>query len=217
MRVLVSSAALLLSFVTQASNTVPKPHISSKVIFTKNGPVAIKSIVKTGDFPHLQFRSVRTSKLLLDAQVGGTEDWQKSDPDTRVRFIVLHRAGLPDPLVVSIAKENGGSDCRYNSALFGEVNGQVVKLTPPLPDHWGRGAVFLSPETARPVILTVTSERYQDRDTHYRGPSHMAVDTYSYDSSQGRFVNVQHTESNTNGLQISGERLLALFGDFDEC
>ena len=69
-----------------------------------------------------------------------------------------------------------------------------------------------------PITLTVTSERYQwEKDVHYMGPSRMAVYVYTYDSSQGRFVETRQTEVNSNDLRVSGENLTELFGEFATC
>lgn len=134
-----------------------------------------------------------------------------------IRFLALHRAGLPDPLVVALARRQGGSDCMYNSALFGEVNGQLSELSPSLPDHLARGQVLLSNDNSGKPILTVTSERYQAHDVHYTGPSRMAVYVYTDDSVQGKFVETSHNEVMADQLHVTGESLVSLFGDFAQC
>ena len=131
-----------------------------------------------------------------------------------VRFIILHRPNLPDPLIVAIARNPSGSDCRYVSALFGEVNGRISQLTPMLPDQWTRGQILLSdPGSKGQIILTITSERYQEHDVHYMGPSKMPVFTYAYDPAQGKFIEMRHSEVSTDDMKVSGEDLRSLFGD----
>jgi hypothetical protein len=106
----------------------------------------------------------------------------------------------------------------YNSALFGEVHGLLSELSPELPDHWERGLILLSegaPGNSR--ALTVTSERYQANDVHYKGPSRTAVYRYVYDPSQGKFMESQHIEVNSNDLHAVGEDLISLFGAFAQC
>jgi hypothetical protein len=135
-----------------------------------------------------------------------------------LRFLVLHRTGLPSPLIVALAREQGGSDYRYNSAFFSEVNGRLSELTPSLPDHWSRGQLLLSPESSKgPITLTVTSERYQDNDVHSDGPSQMAVYVYSYSPSQGKFIETRRTEVKSDDLHLNGEEIVSLFGTFAQC
>ncbi len=202
-----------------------QPLISATVTFPKSGPVSIEGIVKQGAHPRLVFHSQQTGQLLLDAQVGKSEYWkefvdkyQPNDLNMSIRFLVLHRIGLPDPLILALVREQGGSDCGYNSALFGEVDGRLSELTPSLPDHWFRGQTLLSSGTSGgPITLTVTSERYQAKDVHYTGPSLIAVYVYTYDSSQGKFVEARRTEVKSDDLHSTGEDLIGLFGEFAQC
>jgi hypothetical protein len=101
------------------------------------------------------FRAQPTGQLLLDTPVGRSSGWkefvdkyQPNDLDMVIRFLVLHRTGLPDPLILVLVRRQGGSDCMYNSALFGEVNGRLSELSPSLPDRGKRGQVLLSRGTA---------------------------------------------------------------------
>jgi hypothetical protein len=218
-------ATALLSFVISSANS-PRPLTSTIVSLPKTGPVSVSASVRQDDYPRLVFRSVRTGKVLLNTQVGEGDYWKefvlKDDPhhlDMEIRFLVLHRAGLPDPLIVALAKRYGGSDCGLDSALIGDVGGRLSELTPSLPDFFLRGGLFLSGANGNgPITLTVTSERYQwEKDVHYMGPSRMAVYVYTYDSSQGRFVETRQTEVNSNDLRVSGENLTELFGEFATC
>jgi hypothetical protein len=225
MRIYSIFATLLLWLAAQSSQRVPGPFSSVTVNFPKNGLVLIQGIVKQGEHPRLLFRSRQQGNLLLNAQVGTNDNWKEfvdkihpNELDMGLRFLVLHRSRLPDPLIVALVREQGGSDCRYNSALFGEVDGRLTELTPELPDHWFRGQVLLRmPLQGGSITLTVTSERYQNNDAHYTGPSHMEVDVFTYDASQGKFIETRRSEVNTDDLKVGGEDLVSLFGSFAQC
>jgi hypothetical protein len=212
--------AVLLS-VAVASANPPQPLASATVSFPAIGTVSISALAKPGDFPRLVFSSKQTGRTLLDAQVGRENDWRgilNYPGETDIRFVVLHRPGLPDPLIVALAKRELASDCAFNSAVFGNVEGQLSELTPALPDHFLRGGIFLSPAAGgKPAMLTVTSERYQAKDVHYTGPSRMTVFIYTYDSSQGKFIETRKSEANTDSLKVLGENLIELFGEFPNC
>jgi hypothetical protein len=216
--------AILTGLAVAAATNPQQPLSSATASFPVNGPISIRGIVKQDGYPSLLFRSLQTHQELLNAQLGKGEYWKESvpkgyTPDMEIRFLILHRTGLPDPLIVAMAKRYGGSDCGFEPALFGEVGGRLSALTPPLPDHFLRGGLFLSAANGNgPITLTVTSERYQwGKDVHYTGPSRMTVFVYTYDSSQGRFVETQQTEVNTDDLKVLGESLTAIFGEFAHC
>jgi len=124
---------------------------------------------------------------------------------------------LPDPLVVALAINPGGSDCAYRSALFGEVQGRITQLTPELQDHYTRGGDFLTKDASENWKLTVYSERYQPNDVHVNGPSRMAVFDYTYDTSRHRFVQSGHGETNYSDIYANANNLLRIFGDFATC
>jgi hypothetical protein len=217
-------AILLISVLGAPANSRQEVLTTSTVDFPKSGPILVRAVVKQGDHPRLSFRSERTGEVVLNADVGKPSEWtepvDKSDPkhlSTSVGFIVLHRQGLPDPLIVALARAQGGSDCSYNSALVGEVSGKLMRLTPDLPDHETRGNVWLSSESPGTTTLTVTSERYLDSDVHYKGPSRMAVSVYRYEPSEGRFVELRGAEVDSTDLHVSGEDVMSLFGAFTNC
>jgi len=220
-----SCATILLSISLLATGNTPQARTSATVIFPTSGPVAVQEVIQQGDYPYLIFRAQSSGKLLLKAQVGWNSDWKefidKENPayrDIDMDFVVLHRVGLPDPLIVAAVPQTGGSDCRYNSALFGEVNGKVTELTPALPDRLLRGEMLLSKQSSNTnAVLTVTSERYQSGDIHYTGPSRMKVYTYIFHSEQGKFVESRHTEIKTDNLHVTGENLMELFGELGRC
>jgi hypothetical protein len=224
MRIYAGLATLLLGFAISSANAAPHKNTSTTVIFPENGPVSILGTVRQGDYPRLVFRSQRTGQLLLDAQVGKS-DWKEfidrdhpDDLDISVRFVVLHRSGLLDPLIMALVRQQGASDCRYNSALFGEVHGRLSEMSPDLPDHWMRGQILLSgAASGNPVTLTVTSERYQANDVHDMGPSRMAVFVYTYEEPEGKFVETRRTEEKSEDLHLAGEDLIGLFGAFGQC
>ncbi len=222
------SIACLLSLAIPPSGDSPKVLNSAKVNFPVEGRVAIEAIVKQGEHPHILFRSASDGKLLLNAIVGKTNDWKEftnaNEPNyihEKLGLIVLHRPGLPEPLIVALAMDAGASDCRYNTALFGEVRGQLQELTPDLPDHLFRGGVELARNSASGESkLIVRSERYSTKDAHINGPSHMAVFTYKYDPVQGKFVEVGHSLVRAFAGPASGQNsvdLVPLFGEFSAC
>ena len=61
------------------------------------------------------------------------------------------------------------------------------------------------------------SERYQANDIHVNGPSRMAVFTYIYDGSLGRFVEAGQREIAGGEPAESDPDLVRLFGDFAQC
>ncbi len=217
-------AATLLLALTQPSLESPKVLTSDSVHFPSSGDVMVAAVAKQGELPHLLFRSPSSAQVLFDSDVGSGPEWaspiDRSDPGWvayKLRFIVLHRSGLPDPLVVALAISPGGSDCRYRIALFGEVQGRVTALTPELHDHWSRGGDLLAKDSRGDWKLTVYSERYQANDVHVNGPSRMAVFVYAYDKSHGTFVETSHREPRFGDLSETDPDLVRLFGDFAQC
>lgn len=196
------------------------PSKAITVTFPKEGKVEVLTEVAQGRHPRILFRSVQTSKVLLDATVGTEGIWReivdKDDPEHHVIdevLVSLHRPGLPDPLVVSMARYGGGSDCPYKPVLFGEVAGSIAQLTPNIPNYETRGGIFLS--TGAEITLTVVSERYQEHDVHYSGPSRMAVYRYVWNGS--RFLLKSQAQVPTDAVHVSGERLDDLFVDVLGC
>jgi hypothetical protein len=216
--------ATLLFGSTQPSLDSPKVLTSERVHFPNSGNATVTAIAKQGGLPHLIFRSPNGTQVLLKSSVGSGPEWEssidKANPnwvDEKVRFIVLHRPGLPDPLVVALAMSPGGSDCRYHLALFGEVQGNVAPLTPDLPDHLTRGGDLLAKNAKGNWTLTVYSERYQTNDIHVNGPSRMAVFSYAYDKSLGKFIEISRGEVRDCELSENDPDLVRLFGDFAQC
>ncbi|MGO4210201.1 hypothetical protein AB4Y89_23415 [Terriglobus sp. 2YAB30_2] len=157
----------------------------------------------------------------MDAVIGEGEDWReivdKGDPQHHLLeeyVVAFHRQGLPDPLLIVMAKYPGGSDCRYKPALFGEVDGRVTQLTSAIPDYDTRGGAFLYTR-AGSTVLTVTSERYQEHDVHYLGPSRMAVYRYAWDGA--RFILKSKAQVSTDAVRTPGEKLDDLFGQALGC
>jgi len=220
MRFLGKLATVLMGFAASTAKP-PQPLAETTILFPAIGTVSIHALAKPGDFPRLVFSSKETGKTLLDAQVGTDIDWRGilGDPgETDIRFVVLHRPGLPDPLIVALAKRELASDCAFNSAVFGAVQGRLSELTPALPDHLLRGDTILTGGPGgSPIRLTVTSERYQAKDAHYTRPSRMAMFVYTYDPSRGKFVETRNSEVNTDNLKVPGENLIQLFGEFPNC
>jgi hypothetical protein len=193
--------------------------------FPTVGHVSITATVKQGENPTIRFRSELSKNLLLQAELGG-KDWREfraqDDPDAidqSIAFVVLHRNGLPDPLIAILVKRAGGSDCSYLPALFGESNSTIHQLTPLLPGFLTRGKVLLSSSaTGHPATLTIASERYDwKKDVHYTGPSRMATFVYTYNPVLGRFIKTSSREIKTEDMKLSGEDLMKLFGDFPNC
>jgi hypothetical protein len=215
---------VLLSLVFAPSEP-PRVLTSATVRFPSNGDVSIEAAVKQGSYPRLIFRSRKNAQPLLEAEIGSGSDWKepvttRSQPDwvlEKLGFIVIHRPGLPDPTVVALAMYPGGSDCRYRAALLGEVGGQLRELTPSLPDHYTRGGDLLAKDAKGDWTLNVYSERYQVNDVHVNGPSRMAVFSYVYDRSLGKFVEAGHRESRDGGPSETDPNLVLLFGDFAQC
>jgi hypothetical protein len=181
-------------------------------------------IVKQGGLPRLIFRSSDGAQILLASNIGTGADWvspiDKSDPAwvaDKLSFIVLHRPGLPDPLIVALAMRPGGSDCGYRVALFGEVRGQITELTPELHDHLTRGGDLLAKDANGKWTLTVYTERYQSGDVHVNGPSRMAMFVYGYEQSLGKFIETSHGEIRDGEPSETDPNLVWLFGDFAQC
>ncbi len=217
-------AATLLLAITQPSLDSPKVLTSGSVHFPSSGDVIVTSNAKQGGLPHLTFRFLNDARVPLTSSIGSGTEWaspiDRSDPDwvaDKLSFIVLHRTGLPDPLIVALAISPGGSDCRYRVALFGEVQGLVSELTPELHDHWTRGRDLLAKDANGDWTLTEYSERYQANDVHVNGPSRMAVFVYAYDKSLGKFVQTSHSEIRYGDLSETDPDLVRLFGDFAQC
>ncbi|HTX76698.1 MAG TPA: hypothetical protein VMD29_10880 [Terracidiphilus sp.] len=219
----VTSLLIPLLLLASPAPELPKVFTSAKVAFPRIGEVSIKANVKQGSNPHLSFRSSRGG-LLLDAVVGTGKGWKESvvelQPDwvmEKLAFVVIHRPGLPDPLVVALAMDPGGSDCAYRAALFGEVSGRLKELTPDLSDHDFRGGDVLSRRPDGAWALTVYSERYQANDVHVNGPSRMEVFVYRYDSTLGQFIKTSEKETEYGEIPESDPDLVWLFGDFAQC
>jgi hypothetical protein len=217
-------ATALLLAITQPSLDSPKVFTSEGVRFPSSGNAMVTATVKQGGLPRLVFRSSGGAQILLASNIATGADWvspiYKSDPNwvaDKLSFIVLHRPGLPDPLIVALAMRPGGSDCGYRVALFGEVRGQVTELTPELHDHWMRGGDLLAMDAKRNWTLTVYSEQYQTNDVHVNGPSRMARFVYRYDQSLGKFIETSHGEIRDAGPSETDPDLVRLFGDFAQC
>ena len=228
MRIFHGFLVVLLSVTASPANDTPKMLGSGKVNFPLEGSVSIEAVVKQGQQPHLIFRSSSNGKVLLSAVVGKTADWKEytdaNDPNhvlSGLRFVVLHRHGLPDPLIVALAMYPGGSDCRYSMALFGEVEGEIRELTPDLPDYWFRGGAELSRRgSSGETRLIVSSEHYSANDVHVNGPSRLAVYTYKYDPAQEKFVEISHSlVRDADGTVSSPDsiNLVSLFGELAQC
>jgi hypothetical protein len=217
-------AATMLLAITQFALDSPKVLTSESLHFPTSGDVMVNAIAKQGGLPYLIFRLPNSAQVLLASNVGSGTEWaspiDKSVPDwvaNKVSFIVLHRSGLPDPLIVALAMSPGGSDCRYRVALFGEVQGRVTELTPELHDHYTRGGDLLAKDAVGDWTLTLYSERYQVNDVHVNGPSRMALFVYTYDKSQGKFIETCHRETSSGTLSETDPDLVKLFGDFAQC
>ena len=95
----------------------PKVQTSERVHFPSSGDVTVSAISKQGGLTHLIFRSPESAQYLLTSNIGSGTDWTNPivtpDPGyiaSKLSFIVLHRTGLPDPLIVALAMSPGGSD-----------------------------------------------------------------------------------------------------------
>jgi hypothetical protein len=76
----------------------------------------VTAIAKQGSVPQLTFRSLSNGQVRLTSNVGSGAGWtspiDKTNPNwvaNKISFIVLHRPGLPDPLIVALAMTPGGS------------------------------------------------------------------------------------------------------------
>ena len=217
-------AAALLIIAAQAATKSHTVFTSENVRFPMSGDVLVTATVKQGELPRLAFRSQPDGRVLLQTNVGNGLYWKapidKAQPEwvaETLGFVVLHRQGLPDPLVAALGMSPGGSDCRYRVALFGEIQGHVTELTPELGDHLTRGGDLLAQDANGNWKLTVYSERYQANDVHVNGPSRMAVFVYTFDTSLGKFVETSHRDTPYGDLSDSDPNLVRLFGDLAQC
>jgi len=204
----------------------PDAHKQTEIVsFPVSGRVLVTATVGQGQNPTIKFRSVLSGKLLLQS-ILGDKNWKeivvKDDPlylSQSIGFISIHHPVLPNPLIVALTKRAGGSDCSYTPALFGEVNGAIHELTPPLPDYYTRGSIFLSAADGNSSPkLTITSERYNwEKDVHYTGPSAMEVFRYTFKPEQGHFALGDKRLISTDQVALKGDDLMKLFGAFRDC
>ncbi|MCA1817005.1 MAG: hypothetical protein LC746_11465 [Acidobacteria bacterium] len=98
------------------------------VTFPGVGRVSVSALETLGEGLRLEFHDASTGNLLETAYVGGSAE---ADDIVKplIKFRVLHVEGLPDPLVVAVTVSPGGSDCRWESAAVGAVDGKLVELT----------------------------------------------------------------------------------------
>ena len=131
------------------NQTEPAKVVQTEVVdFPINGRVIIESIQKIDKFPQLVFRSEKTGKVLLHSSIKDEYKFlipekDYSGPQPEIRFRTINSKGFKSPMIMSVGIFHGGSDNGYYLAIFGEINGKIVRLTDSVMSNAIQGGYYL--------------------------------------------------------------------------
>jgi hypothetical protein len=91
------------------------------------GKVRVAAYQGLGDGPEVTFTSMTSGKELLAEFFSDDGAW--SLEHGQVRFRVVRIKGLPNPIIISIGMNPGGSDSGWECVAAGVVNGELEQLT----------------------------------------------------------------------------------------
>jgi len=107
------------------------------------GHVRITAEEPENGWLNLKFKNVDTGRLLATIFADKSDNSFRAGNLGSIRFRVLHVAGLPDPLILGIAKAQGASDCAYQTIPIGFVHGKIRVLSSHVLNFATQGGIYL--------------------------------------------------------------------------
>lgn len=194
--------------------TVKEYRISQEetIEFAQLGKVRIIANESFGENLHLEFTEAESNKNLLSVTFyGNLDDMFKPTPEfkytnPKLRFKVISIKGIPNPLVIAMAMAPGGSDCFWEAAAIGAVDGKLKELTTERLTTAEQGGFFFGNlGRGRGPGAAVWKFIWADDEGH--GGSHQyEVKLYTWNKAGGRFE--WNRVFRTKGKFDSGEAAL---------
>jgi hypothetical protein len=154
------------------------------VKFPGIGSVSVRVIEADKKLPRLQFSDSASRKILLTVPVG------TPDPDRQLvlRFKELSISGLPAPIIIAMALDEGGSGCRFDAVAIGAVKGRLVLLTQTPLQAGERGGIHLGKlGRGRGSGIAVWNFIWGDGESH-ADPHRYEVTFFPWSAGKVRFV-----------------------------
>ena len=147
----------------QKKSTTKEVTQERLVKFPGIGSVSVRVIEADKKLPRLQFSDSASRKILLTVPVG------TPDPDRQLvlRFKEISISGLPAPLIIAIAVDEGASGCHFDAVIIGAVKGRLGLLTQtPLQAGEGGGIHMGNLGRGRGSGIAVWNFIWGDREAH---------------------------------------------------
>lgn len=184
---------------------------------------------RLGVLSHLTFTSVPSGKLVGSVTMGEFDPKAAATTSVaRLRFKVLHVAGLPDPIILAIFDYGGGSDCLREPVPIAYVGGEFRSLLSHPVAFWTQEGFALGDLGKGPdPAFALFKEMPAPNAKHY-GAHQFSVEEFSWDKATGKFRPSMHWRTKlptdirgaaaevgipANAL-IDFEKLLKWFRDF---
>ena len=154
------------------------------VKFPGIGSVSVRVIEADKKLPRLQFSNSASRKILLTVPVG------TPDPDRQLvlRFKELSISGLPAPIIIAIAVDEGASGCHFDAVVIGAVKGRLELLTQtPLQTGEGGGIHVGMLGRGRGSGIAVWKFIWSNREAH-ADPHRYEVTFYPWSAGKLRFI-----------------------------
>jgi hypothetical protein len=206
----------------QRKSTTKEVSQERLVKFPGIGSVSVRVIEADKKLPRLQLSDSASRKILLTVPVG------TPDPERQplLRFKELSISGLPAPLILAIALDEGASGCRFDAVVIGAVKGRLVLLTQTPLQAGERGGIHVGTlGRGRGSGIAVWNYIWGDREAH-ADPHRYEVTFYPWSAGKLRFVKGgklrtrsrhERGEAGLSELKLSFVNLLDQFPDFADC
>lgn len=204
----------------QRKSTTKEVTQERLVKFPGIGSVSVRVIEADKKLPRLQFSDSVSRKTLLSVPVG-TPD---ADRQLVLRFKEISISGLPAPIILAVAVDEGASGCHFDAVVIAALKGRLELLTQrPLQAGEGGGIHVGNLGRGRGSGIAVWNYIWADGEAH-ADPHRYEVTFFPWSAGKSRFIKGGKliTRSKHEGgkaalseLKLSFVNLL--LPDFDDC
>jgi hypothetical protein len=174
-------------FLGESEAPPPQEKSTTKEVTVKFpgiGPVSVRVIEADKKLPRLQFSDPASRKILLTVPVG------TPDPDRQLvlKFKEISISGLPAPIILAVAVDEGASGCHFDAVVIGALKGRLQILTQrPLQAGEGGGIHVGNLGRGRGSGIAVWNYIWADREAH-ADPHRYEVTFFPWSAGKLRFI-----------------------------
>jgi hypothetical protein len=173
----------------------------AKLRFSKLGLVEVRAVEEIGQFPRIEFINLKTNRLIKAVNLGTNQpdSFKIFDFCTKelpcAAFKVVKRKGFPNPLILAVGINYGGSDEDYEGTVIGEVNGKIEELMPEQMSISNQGGISIGNLGNKRGLGAVSWVFFWGNDNGHYGRHRYKIMIYSFNKKTRHFNKTEILET----------------------